>query len=263
MCYVNVFHSSDEKISSAIFKCSSNFYSKYLISILIDKTLEPPQCSPLSSHAFQWTLTRITSFSHLHNIPSPPETLRRLGSWKIYIFMSEDNCRLKSLIVYLCSSSTWKTSGKEIPCSDRSKSWYFTIGYLSKLRSVLMIDMRARKQTELGGDETASVLCALQDVSRCLQKRVLRTLMHAGLTQQTGNKMSQRISREINSTVKTLVKESDSSMSPLHDPELLRTLPFLLRPLGRGLFHSQEKSKLRKIIRRERIQRNEMGTKCL
>lgn len=55
-------------------------------------------------------------------------------------------------------------------------------------------------------------------------------------------------SQEINSTVKMLGKESNSSMSP--DQELLQMLPFLLRPLGRGLFHSQEKAELRKIQRK-------------
>lgn len=42
VCHVNVFHLSDENVSPAIFKCSSNFYSKCMISICTDKTLEPP-----------------------------------------------------------------------------------------------------------------------------------------------------------------------------------------------------------------------------
>lgn len=111
------------------------------------------QCSPLSSlssrtflghkhellalHIF--TITTLTS--SLSNAEKNKKKKPRM-SWKIYIFMSENNCRLESLIVYLHSSNTWMSGEecrerrKEIPRSESLKKLVgFTIGSLSKLRT--------------------------------------------------------------------------------------------------------------------------------
>lgn len=83
----------------------------------------------------------INTHHQLYNTAFPPLPFEM--SWEIYIFMSENNCRLKSLIVYL-SQQRLRDDQKGNPLLRFTQErGIFTIGYLSKVRTLPMIESEA------------------------------------------------------------------------------------------------------------------------
>lgn len=93
----------------------------------------------LSSHVFDG---HINTHHQIYNTTFPPHALLDV-SWEIYIFMSENNCRLKSLIVYLSEQRVGDDQIGNPLLRITQKLGIFTIGYLSKLRTLPMIDSKA------------------------------------------------------------------------------------------------------------------------
>lgn len=101
-----------------------------------------------SPHLFSHT--HFDGHEHEHKLHQrlPPRATREKSSWKIYIFMSENNCRLTTLIVST-RNGDWRVERKS-PARNHSKTLgIFTIErYLSKLRTHWMIDMRSLNALE-------------------------------------------------------------------------------------------------------------------